>query len=463
MITTEATEAKIATINVQEFINSRKVSRYQMMIIGLCCFIVALDGFDTQTLGYIAPAIKEALRLNPAQLSPLFGLTQIGGMLGAFLFGPLADKIGRKAVVILCVIWFAVFSLASSRVSTIESLTVLRFLTGIGLGGAMPNAITLTAEYCPERKRAFLVTLMGGGYAVAAAIGGLLAAQMVLAWGWQSVFWYGGIVPLIALPLALVFLPESVRYLVLKGRHDEKIARTLERIAPGADFSRTRFVVGEPKLSGSPVKHLFGRGLFFGTVCLWITFCANTVALYFITSWLPTLMRNTGASLTKASILTSTYGSGVIAGSVLLGFLMDRRNPYYVLSAAMFLGSVAIVAIGPATAVLGLLVIALIGAGLGTAGAQTGLAALAADFYPTISRASGVSWAMGVGRVGSIVGAAIGGVMLAAHWGLSKVFVVIAIPLFLASASIAIMYRLRPAVSGSDAPEIHAEAAQLGH
>jgi AAHS family 4-hydroxybenzoate transporter-like MFS transporter len=264
---------------------------------------------------------------------------------------------------------------------------------------------------------------------------------MVLAWGWPSVFWYGGLTPLLLLPVAMMCLPESVRYLVLKNKGSDQIARSLKRIAPECDFSQAVFTIDEPKPAGFPVRSLFGRGLAAGTVCLWLTFCANLLALYFVTSWLPTLIQNGGGSLTKASVLTSTYGAGVVAGSLVLGALMDRHNPHYVLSGAMLVGSVAVAAVGQAGGLMWLLVISLILSGVGTAGAQTGLAAVAAGFYPTAARATGVSWAMAIGRFGSIVGATAGGYMLAAHWGLGRIFLVVSVPLFIGGISILAMDR----------------------
>ena len=188
------------TIDVQDFMNHHKLSSYQIRIIALCFLIVAIDGFDTAAIGFIAPALRAEWGVSAAQLAPLFGAGLFGLMVGAFIFGPLADKIGRKYALVLTVIFFGGASLASAWSTSITELTILRFLTGMGLGGAMPNAITLTSEFCPEKRRSFLTTLMFCGFTLGSAFGGLAAAQMVAEYGWESVLLLGGVLPLAWLP-----------------------------------------------------------------------------------------------------------------------------------------------------------------------------------------------------------------------------------------------------------------------
>src|SRR5207244_3338821 len=182
-------------------------------------------------IGFIAPAIRAEWNLTPAQLAPLFGAGLAGLMAGAFLFGPLADKFGRKGVLIVCVLFFGLASLASASSTSLWELVILRFLTGLGLGGAMPNSVTLTSEYCPEKRRSFLVTTMFCGFTVGSALGGLALAPLVGEWGWRSVLMLGGILPLVLLPMMVWQLPESVRYLIMEGKGLNRVAATLKRIA----------------------------------------------------------------------------------------------------------------------------------------------------------------------------------------------------------------------------------------
>jgi len=195
------------TIDVQHFINSHKLSRTQIVTLLLCFFIVAVDGFDTASIGFIAPAIRAEWGLNPAHLAPVFGAGLAGLMAGAFLFGPLADKFGRKTILMVCVAFFALASLASAYSNSVEMLIVLRFLTGLGLGGAMPNSVTLSSEYAPEKHRAVLVTTMFCGFTLGSALGGVAAAHIVAEHGWRAVLVLGGVLPLALVPVLALALP----------------------------------------------------------------------------------------------------------------------------------------------------------------------------------------------------------------------------------------------------------------
>ena len=221
-------------IDVQRFIDARGLSHVQVLLLVLCFLVVALDGFDTTAIGFIAPALRTEWGATPAQLAPLFGAGLFGLMIGAFAFGPLADRLGRRAILALTVLFFGMASLASALAPSIGMLTLLRFVTGLGLGGALPNAITLASEYCPEGRRSFLVSIMFSGFGVGAALGGVASAHLIAAYGWRSVLVLGGVLPLLLAPVLWVILPESVLFLVMRGDRDARVAATLRRIAPDA-------------------------------------------------------------------------------------------------------------------------------------------------------------------------------------------------------------------------------------
>ena len=183
------------SVDVQDFIDSRPVSVFQWLILGLCFLVTAFDGLDTASVGFIAPALRDEWGLTPGQLNPVLGASLLGLMLGAFIAGPLADRFGRKSILLLSVLFFGVWSLAACASQDVFSLTAMRFLTGLGLGGAMPNAITLTSEYCPQRRRSLMVTTMFCGFTLGSALGGVVAAQMVPLFGWRSVLFIGGLLP----------------------------------------------------------------------------------------------------------------------------------------------------------------------------------------------------------------------------------------------------------------------------
>lgn len=433
------------TIDVQDFIDTHELSAMQIVTLLLCFLIVAVDGCDTAAIGFIAPAIRTEWHLTPAHLAPVFGAGLAGLMAGAFLFGPLADRFGRKTVLMVCAGFFGLASLASAYSSSIEMLMVLRFLTGLGLGGAMPNSVTLSSEYAPKTHRSVLVTTMFCGFTLGSALGGVVAAHVVAEFGWRAVLVIGGVLPLVLVPVLAVCLPESARFLVMNGRKPEQVRRTMQRIAPSKDLANARFSVPEKARAGFPVKHLFDRDLRRGTLLLWLAFFMSLLVIYLLSSWLPTLISSTGMTLKKASLVTTMFQVGGTVGAIALGQLMDRFNPQRVLGVSYALAAVFTTLIGSSTSNTAILVVAVFGAGFCVSGAQVGANALAAGFYPTASRATGVSWASGIGRIGSVLGSMGGAWMLSLGWGLPAVFALVGIPTVIAGISMLSMGRVERA------------------
>lgn len=416
------------TVNVTDFIAHHALSPYQVLIIVLCFLIVAIDGFDTAAIGFLAPAIRAEWQLTPGDIAPLFGAGLAGLMAGAFLFGPLADRFGRKSVLITCVLFFGLASLLSAYSGSASELVIWRFLTGLGLGGAMPNSVTLTSEFCPDKRRAFLVTAMFCGFTVGSALGGLASAHLVEAYGWRSVLMLGGVLPLALLPVLVWRLPESVRYLVMENKGFHRVAATLRRIDPAQDFDKAHFVVSHHKPAGMPVSHLFRPDLLRGTLLLWLTFFMSLLVIYLLSSWLPTFIKSTGVSLKTASLVTTMFQVGGTVGAIVLGWLMDRLAPYRVLATSYMLAGLFIAAIGSLSGNPVLAGLAVFCAGFCVSGSQVGANALSASFYPTDCRATGVSWANGVGRMGSVLGSVGGGAMLTMNLPLSSVFMIVGLP-----------------------------------
>jgi AAHS family 4-hydroxybenzoate transporter-like MFS transporter len=442
------------SINVIEFIDSHRLAPFQILIVVLCFLIVAIDGFDTAAIGFLAPAIRAEWQLSAAQLAPLFGAGLAGLMAGAFLFGPLADKFGRKSVLIVCVLFFGLASIASAYSSSLWGLVFLRFLTGLGLGGAMPNSVTLTSEYCPAKRRSFLVTTMFCGFTVGSALGGLASANLVEDYGWRPVLMLGGILPLVLLPLMAWQLPESVRFLVMGGKRLDRVAAILRRIAPREDFANASFMVTHRKAEGFPVGHLFKADLVTGTLLLWLAFFVSLLVIYLLSSWLPTLIKSTGVSLKTASLVTTMFQVGGTLGAILLGWLMDRVNPHYLLAVSYALAGAFIAAIGSLTGTPWLVGVAVFGAGFCISGSQVGANALAAAFYPTDCRATGVSWANGVGRIGSVLGSMGGGAMLSMNMSLPMVFLLVGIPAVIAGLTLFALGRHRAGLEQRMAPAV---------
>jgi MFS transporter, AAHS family, 4-hydroxybenzoate transporter len=420
-------------IDVQDVLNTHALSRTQKLVIALCFLVVAIDGFDTAAIGFIAPALRAAWSLTPPMLAPLFGAGLFGLMVGAFVFGPIADKVGRRLVLILTTLFFGAATMASSLAPDIQTLIVLRFITGLGLGGAMPAAITLTSEFCPTSRRSSLVTLMFCGFTTGSAVAGLAASKVVAAYGWQGLLILGGALPILLVPALGAVLTDSPRYLALRHAAPERIAAILRRIAPEMDFADARFTGAEPA-KGFPVTQLFTSGLAAGTLLLWVSFFMSLLVFYLLSSWLPTLITQAGWSLSNASLMAAMLAGGGVLGAVFIGWMMDRFNPHHVLAGFYVLAGGFVVLLGSSTAASWLLVFAIFAAGFCVAGAQTGLNALAAATYPTSSRATGVSWANAVGRSGSVLGSMVGGYLMSFGWDLATIFSVAAIPAFVAGA-----------------------------
>jgi MFS transporter, AAHS family, 4-hydroxybenzoate transporter len=430
-------------VNIQEFINAQPYSAFQKRILALCFLVVAIDGFDTALVGFIAPALQAEWNVNPAELTPLMMSGLFGLLVGAFVFGPLSDRFGRKKLLITTTLLFGSMSIFAGFSENICQLTFLRFLTGLGLGGALPNAITLCSEYSPDRRRASLVALMVCGFSVGMAASGFIAAAVIPAFGWKSILFIGGAAPLLLVPALLRFLPESAHFMTIKGDRVVEVRSALERIAPGQLIADSSFTV-TAALPGTPVRQIFTNGLGLGTILLWSSFFMSLLIVYLVGNWLPLILTDAGVNKSGAALITTGFHLGGSVGAIILGKFMDRFDENMVLAVAYGLASIVILAISQTTQIFTLMVAGVIAAGFFVVGGQVGLNALASGYYPNSSRGTGVSWANGVGRTGSIVGSLIGGSVLALGWGAGNIFLLLALPaVFAALAVLAMRYARR--------------------
>src|SRR6204780_2036898 len=410
-------------IDVADFIDQQPVGAFQLKLLLTCAAVLFLDGFDTQAIGYVAPVLAKEWGLTKGALGPVFSAGLFGLMIGALLFGPLADRIGRKKIIVLSPLAFGIGALVTAFVQDVNALLAIRFLTGLGLGGAMPNAIATTSEFNPRRRRATMVMIMFCGFSVGAALGGLLAAALIPHFGWRSVFVVGGLAPLLLVPILALRLPESVRFLALTGHANRRVAELLSLINPKAAFApATQFVVHEPHLPGIPVLHLFREGRTLVTLLLWVVFFMSLLDIYFLANWLPTVLNDLGASVSEAAAIGSMLQVGGVVGTFALGSIIDRFS-FRALALVYFIAVFAVGAIGQLGHSAFGVTIAIFVAGFCIVGGQIAANALAAGYYPTAVRATGVGWALGIGRVGSIIGPLVGGVLLSLKWSAGEVFV----------------------------------------
>jgi AAHS family 4-hydroxybenzoate transporter-like MFS transporter len=415
-----------AMVDVPDLLERQKISKYQVRVMALCAAVVFLDGFDTQVIGNLVPAIIGEWKVSRPAMAPVGVAGLLGLMIGALTLGPLADKIGRRAVIIGSTLMFGVMTvLTGALADSVTSLMVLRFLTGLGLGGAMPNSIAMTAEYGPKRRQATMVMVMFCGFPLGASFAGFISAYLIPAFGWRSVLYLGGVLPIALVPLLLAQLPESIRHLVLQGNQAGRIAGILGRINPALAFpDGTRFTISEEHGGGVPLGHLFREGRAAPTVLLWIVFFMSLLNIFLINFWLPTLTHDAGVALTIANMATGLFQAGGVVSTLLGGRAVDAHGAYRVLTPAYFFAGLSIATLGFVVHSPPLLLIAATVAGFCLIGGQTGVNALASTFYPTFIRSTGVGWALGIGRIGSIAGPAVGGILIALKWPTSAIFII---------------------------------------
>ena len=432
---------------IGEIIDQRPMGRYQIWTMVLCGMVIVLDGFDTQSIGFLAPSMAESLRIPIKNFGPIFVFALIGLMISSMLSGPIADRWGRKWPIVTCTLIFGLFAMLTSRCVTFDQLIACRFLTGLGLGGALSNSVALMSEYAPKRLLAIIVSVMFCGMPTGAVLATRVGAVMLPRWGWQSVFYAGGVLPLSLVVLLAAILPESVRYLEVSGANDRRISRIVARIAPelaGTPVSRSEHQDTRRK---APVIHLFTEGRAAGTILLWIPFFMNLLMLYFIVFWLPALLRQTGKPVSAGITAIMLFSVGGIVGSAVEGNMMNRWGALMVLLAEFLCTTLLIASLAYSTTFSLMMTVTFV-LGFVVQGAQGGLSAVAATFYPISIRSTGIGWCLGVGRIGSIVGPMLGGVMLKLNWSPREILLAGSIPALCAAAASFTSMRL-----GSNLPD----------
>ncbi|WP_244795924.1 MFS transporter [Caballeronia grimmiae] len=432
------------TIDIKSFIDERPISAYQWLLVALCFLVVTADGMDVAIMGFVAPSIIADWHISRPAFGLVMSAAPIGLVIGALTAGPASDRIGRKGVLIASVFLFGVFTIATAFTTSPTSMAILRVLTGIGLGAAMPNTTTLLSEYAPQRKRALLITIMFTGFNLGSALIGFVAGWLIPVHGWRSVLIFGGALPLALIPLQIWLLPESARLLAVRGATQERIGKVLGRVC-GARFKGDEtFVSNEPALpTKKPIGVLFSHGYGVLTAALWITYFMGLLVIYLLTGWLPTLMKDAGLTVTAAANITAMFQIGGTIGAIIVGWIMDRVRPAPVISAAYLGGAVCVLGLAWIGALSSSLAVLVFAAGFCMSGAQTGLNAFAPNRYPTVARATGVSWMLGMGRFGSIFGSAFGGALLGLGWQFGAILAMLAVPATLAAIAILVAQRGR--------------------
>jgi MFS transporter, AAHS family, 4-hydroxybenzoate transporter len=423
--------AGASQVDVARFIDERPVSRLQWSIFATAMVIATLDGLDLQSMALAVPAIAREWGVAPTMFSAVFTATPLGMVVGALTLGPLADGWGRKKPVIIATLLFGVFSLLTAFAPSLLVMATCRFLMGLGTGGILPNLIALVSEYAPVKRRGALTTLTFSALPFGSMVGGLLAGWLIPDFGWQSVFYVGGLVPLAIAAWSAVRLPESIRFLAARGDQQAVIATILRKIDPDARLgSTTRFTVPEFSRTRVSIARLFGPGRTAPTVLITLVACLNTFMLYFLLSWLPTVMKLAGLSTRAALLSTVLPNFGGVCGAIALGRLIDRFGGFKVTSIAGLIAGGSALIVGYGYSQPAILIPALFFAGSCVMGAQPALYVVIASLYPTTLRSTGTGFALGVGRIGSFIGPLAGGWVLAHGWSVREIFIMAALPGF---------------------------------
>lgn len=418
--------------------DERALTPIQFIALVLCFLVVAADGFDVASIGYVAPLIKRAWLLEAIELGPLFGAGLAGLAVGSFVFGPVADRIGRKRVIALSLLIFGAGSLACAFAPSLSMLIALRFITGAGLGGAMPNAITLSSEFSPARNRAWMVTLMFCGFTLGLALGGGIASVLIPSFGWKGVFVFGGAFPLFLAPVVWFGLPESLSFMAGKPQYAAEAARVARRLGVDAlAYADAEATEGFDTAAARErvVSVLFSRHYRAGTLLIWLAFFSTLWVYYQITNWLPTVMTSSGIDVAHAARVGAMLPLGGTIGSLVNARLMDRANPFFVVMASYVIAALSIAVFGYVLGEATWVFVMAFLAGYGLSGAQTAANVLVAGFYTTGARATGVGWALGVGRIGSIIGSMSGGYFLAVLPSVRVAFAFFAVPAVIAAVA----------------------------
>lgn len=430
----------INKINVNDVIDKAKFTPFHFKVVFLCLIIILFDGYDLAINGVALPLLMQQWSLSAVQAGMLASTALAGMMFGAMLFGTLADKIGRKNVILICVLIFSGFTFLGGFASNPTEFGTLRFIAGLGIGGVMPNLVALTSEYAPQRLRSTLVTTMFSGYAVGGVMAALFGAWFTPNFGWEIMFFIAG-VPLLLLPFFWLFLPESLTFLVQKKK-DNKAIGILQHLNPNIMIDEhTKLELSEVKVSEPAfVSSLFKQGRTGSTLLFWLAFFMCLLTLYALGSWLPKLMMAAGYSLGNSLMFLLAMNIGAVIGTVGGGILADKFHLKPVIITLCLAGAIALSLLGfnsPKPVIYLLVAVA----GASAIGGQILLYSYVAQYYPLTVRSTGIGWASAVGRSGAIVGPILIGALLGMDLPHQINFMAVGLPVVIVVIAVAFISR----------------------
>lgn len=428
-------------VELGTLIEGQRFSGFAIMLVVWSSIAMFVEGFEMQMIGYAAPAMIKALHASKASFSAIFGAGNFGYLLGALLLSSMGDRFGRRRLIVLGVFLFSTFTLAGAYATTLLELSILRFVAGIGLGGAVPNAIALTVEYATRRSKATRISLLYVAYTLGGAGAGILATKLMPHHGWRIVFLAGGWGGLFVGALLFFFLPESVRFLAQNGPDSKRLRVILAKLRPDVTIPpATRIHVTEDRRQHVPVAALFQDGRKAMTLLLWLAYVSGIMAMQFMTSWLPTLINDTGISMAQAVLTGSLFHVGGTVGNVAVGWLTDRKG-IVTIAAGFFIAAPIVALLGPVSVSVPLMMAAVLVTGFFIVGSFNGINAVAGILYPTWMRSTGAGWATGVGRIGSILGPVLGGFLISLAMPIPLLFLCVTFCLIVSACAMGLLAR----------------------
>lgn len=424
----------MVTTNAEQIIEKTKLNKFHWTLLFWGALLMLFDGFDLTIYGAVVPTLMDEWGISAVEAGMYGSYALFGMMFGALIFGTLADKLGRKRIIIICVSIFSLFMLLSGLAPSPEMFGVFRFITGLGLGGMMPNVIGLISEYSPEGMRSRMIATIMAGYSVGGVVAAFLSMLLISNFGWESVFFFGAL-PLLFLPFLVKVLPDSVGTLITRNDHKGIQKILVKANATYQPSENETFVLNKPKEASSPVKNLFTekRGLL--TVMIWLTYFMSLLMIYGLNTWLPKFMNEAGFPLGSSLSFLLALNVGATIGAILMGWVADRWGVGRALILFFIIATISITSLGFATNMVLLYVMVAI-AGAATVGTQNLTHSYTSQFYPITMRSTALGWALAVGRIGGILGPTIGGILLASSLTLQLNFFVFAIPGLIAALAV---------------------------
>jgi len=413
-------------------LETQKLGALQIRVALLCMLAQIFDGYDISSISMAVPSLIKAWSLPGAAFANTFVMSSVGIMIGALASGPIGDRIGRKPVLIASLVVLGLSSLACTQVASVGDLVMLRLITGIGIGMLLPATVALSSDYLPERLRAGGIMIVFTGAPLGGFAGGILVSRLLPVYGWTSIFWVGGILPLLLLPIAALWLPESPRFLLAKGRLNANAQRLMRQL--GIDLATPSHHVDVA--SGNPVSGLFRDGLTATTILIWIVFFANLLSMYLIGYWMPTVLSLSGLTPADAVFASSLGSAGPLVSVFAIAPLATHFGAPKVLRVTLFMGIIFIALVGLAALPYLALLAVIFLVGCCTVGSQTGLNGMVGALYPARVRNTGMAWALGVGRLGAIVGPWLGGELLTMGLPPREIFLVACVTAAIATAAV---------------------------